>query len=96
LLSALLHREGIVLAQHRVADKTNEITGVEPLLKNLTMQGAVVTGDAMHVQKATATFLVEEKKADYVFTVKENQPTLRKHIEDLGLSSFSPSRRNGR
>jgi hypothetical protein len=96
LLSALLHREGIVLAQHRVADKTNEIPGVKPLLKNLSMEGAVVTGDAMHAQKATAAHIVEEKKADYLFTVKNNQPNLRQHIEDLGLGSFSPSRRNRR
>lgn len=96
LLAALLHREGIVLAQHRVADKTNEIPGVIPLLKNLSMEGAVVTGDAMHAQKATAAHIVDEKKADYVFTVKDNQPTLRQNIKDLGLGSFSPSRRNGR
>lgn len=96
LLSALLHREGIVLAQHRVPDKTNEIPGVVPLLKNVSLEGAVVTGDAMHAQKTTATHLVEEKQADYLFTVKDNQPTLRQHIEDLGLRSFSPSGRNGR
>lgn len=96
LLSALLHREGLVLAQHRVPDKTNEIPGVVPLLKDLSMEGAVVTGDAMHAQKATATHIVEEKKADYLFTVKDNQPTLRQHIEDLELRSFSPSGRNGR
>jgi hypothetical protein len=96
LLSALLHREGIVLAQHRVADKTNEIPSVIPLLKDLSMEGSVVTGDAMHAQKTTAAHIVEEKKADYLFTVKDNQPTLRQHIKDLGLSSFSPSRRDGR
>ena len=50
----------------------------------------------MHTQKATAAHIVEEKKADDVFTVKDNQPTLRQHIEDLGLGSFSPSSRNGR
>lgn len=96
LLSALLHREGIVLAQHRVPDKTNEIPGVVPLLEDLSMEGAVVTGDAMHTQKATATHIVEQKKADYLFTVKDNQPTLRQHIADLGLGSFPPSGRNRR
>ena len=96
LLSALLHREGIVLAQHRVPDKTNEIPGVVPLLKDLSIEGVVVTGDAMHAQKATATHLVEDKKADYLFTVKENQPTLQQHIKDLGLPAFPPSGRNDR
>jgi|GEM_PF-210885 len=96
LLTAVLHNEGIVLAQHRVPDKTNEIPGVKPLLEGLSIEGAVVTADAMHTQKATATHLVEEKKADFLFIVKDNQPTLRKHIEDLGLRSFPPSGRNGR
>jgi len=42
----------------------------------LNIEGAVVTTDSLHTQKETARYLVEEKKADYVFTVKDNQPTL--------------------
>jgi hypothetical protein len=37
---------------------------------------------------------VEEKKADYLFTVKENQPTLKQDIADLHLEAFPPSARN--
>jgi hypothetical protein len=96
LLSAILQGAGVVLTQMRVSEKTNEIPCVEPLLSPLDIRGAVVSGDAMHTQKATATNLVERKKADYVFTVKENQPTLRKDIEDLGLGAFPPSGRNDR
>lgn len=91
LLSAVLHQEGIVVAQVEVGDKTNEIPCVKPLLKDLNIEGAVVTADAMHTQKETATFIVEEKNADYVFTVKDNQPTLRQDIADLKLDSFPPS-----
>jgi predicted transposase YbfD/YdcC len=57
----------------------------------LNLKGAVVTADSLHTQKETARYLVEEKKADYVFTVKDNQPTLRKDIQQLGLSAFPPS-----
>jgi hypothetical protein len=32
-----------------------------------------------------------DKKADYVFTVKDNQPTLKQDIQDLGLEAFPPS-----
>jgi len=91
LLSAVLHEEGIVVAQVEVGDKTNEIPCVKPLLKDLNIEGAVVTADAMHTQKETAIFIVQEKKADYVFTVKDNQPTLRQDIADLKLDSFPPS-----
>jgi len=37
----------------------------------------------MHTQKDTARFIVEKKQADYLFTVKANQPTLKKDIERL-------------
>lgn len=96
LISALLHREGIVLAQTVVPATTNEIKCVEPLLDGVDLEGAVITGDAAHVQKATAEHLVDDKGADYVFTVKDNQPTLRQHIEDLDSGSFSPSGRDQR
>jgi hypothetical protein len=91
LLSAVLHREGIIVAQQQVGEKTNEIPCVQPLLQDLNIEGSVVTADAMHTQKETARFLVEDKKADYVFTVKDNQPTLRQDIADLGLEAFPPS-----
>lgn len=79
------------MAQLQVGDKTNEIPTIQPLLNGLNLKGAVVTADSLHTQKETARYLVEEKKADYVFTVKDNQPTLRKDIQQLGLSAFPPS-----
>jgi hypothetical protein len=93
LFAAVLHREGIIVAQQQVGEKTNEIPCVKPLLKDLDIEGAVVTADAMHTQKETARFLVEDKKAHYVFTVKDNQSTLRQDIADLGLEALPPSAR---
>ncbi len=83
LLSAVVHGRAFVVAQTRVADKTNEIPRLKPLLAELDIAGAVVTADALHTQKETARHLVEDKKADYVFTVKDNQPTMRADIEEL-------------
>jgi hypothetical protein len=90
LLSAVLHREGVVVAQVRVSDKSNEIPNVKPLLDPLNIKGAIVTADALHVQTETAEYLVKEKEADYLMTVKENQPTLLKDIQDLQLEVSSP------
>lgn len=90
LLSAFLHEEGVVVAQRQVDNKTNEITQVEPLLKNVDLTGKVLTADAMHTQKTTARFLVQEKQADFVFIVKENQKTLYDDIKSLGDEAFSP------
>ena len=94
LVTAFLHREGIVIAQQAVATKSNEITAVRPLLENIDITGCVITADAMHTQKDTARFIVEEKHADYLFTVKDNQPTLRQDIENLSMEAFSPGARN--
>jgi predicted transposase YbfD/YdcC len=66
-----------VLAQRDVNAKTNEITHVKPLLDDVDITGALVTADALHVQKETARYLAEDKGADYLFTaVKDNQPGL--------------------
>jgi DDE_Tnp_1-associated len=46
LVAAVTHGDGIVLAQRQVDDKSNEITAVRPLLKDLDLAGVVVTGDA--------------------------------------------------
>jgi hypothetical protein len=37
---------------------------------------AIVTADALHAHAEAAQFLVTTKRADYLFTVKANQPTL--------------------
>jgi predicted transposase YbfD/YdcC len=81
LLSALLHEEKIVVSQRRVADKENEISGFCELLKGLDLQGLIVTGDAMHCQQGHAEFLVKEKSSDFLFSVKDNQPSLRTLVE---------------
>lgn len=90
LLSALLHHKGVVVAQTRVSDKTNEIPCIKPLLEPLPLEGALVTADALHTQRDTARFLVEEKKADYLFVAKDNQPALRRDIELLHLTAIPP------
>jgi len=91
LLSAIVHGGSEVVAQTPVGDKTNEIPCVEPLLRNLDIKGCVVTADALHTQKATARLLVDKKQADYLFSVKDNQPTLRQDIDALRMEDFPPS-----
>jgi hypothetical protein len=90
LLSAFVHQEGITIAQKQVASKSNEITSARPLLESLDLKGQVVTADAMHTQTNLARFIVEEKQADYCFTVKDNQPTLKEGIATLALNEGFP------
>ncbi len=95
LLSAFLHQQGITVAQREVDQKTNEIPELPRLLQPLDLAGRVVTADALHTQKETARYIVEEKKADYLFTVKDNQKTLRDDIAALDESDFSPGASDG-
>jgi predicted transposase YbfD/YdcC len=77
LLAAMICGARAVIAQRDVDHKTNEITQVKPLLDQTDISGALVTADALHVQRQTARWLVEDKGADYLFTaVKDNQPGL--------------------
>lgn len=93
LLSAILHQEGVVIAQLQVEEKTNEIPKLPELLAPLPLDGALITFDAMHTQTESASYIVEQKNADYLFIVKDNQPTLRQDISDLKLESSPLSTR---
>jgi len=44
----------------------------------------------MHTKVDHGKFLVEHKGTDYVFTVKDNQRTLRETLQALDESSFLP------
>jgi hypothetical protein len=79
LLSALGHRLGLTLAQQAVADKTNEIPVVMDLLRQVVLEGRVVTMDALLTQRPMAQQIVDAG-GDYVLVVKENQPHLREDI----------------
>lgn len=83
LLAALDQAEQIVLAQVDVDGKTNEISRFVPLLEGLELTGAIITADALHTQREHARWLVEDKKAGYVFVVKRNQPRLYRQIKAL-------------
>jgi predicted transposase YbfD/YdcC len=83
LLSAIDHAHAVVLAQREVGCKTNEITEFAPLLDGVELTNAVVTADALHAQKAHADYLVLQRGAHYLLTVKGNQPGLSAQLKAL-------------
>lgn len=88
LFSAMVHGQGVTVAQVKVPDGTNEITQVKQLLDNVTAPAGgrvVVTFDAAHTQHETAEYIAGERGFDYVMTVKGNQPTLQKELWDKCL-----------
>jgi len=89
LLAALAHDSGTVLAQRAVAATTNETTQLAPLLDGVDLAGRVVTADALHTTPGEARYLIG-RDADYVLTVKGNQPGLVTAIDRLAPEVFSP------
>jgi hypothetical protein len=66
-----------------VDTKTNEIPVARQLFEKLELDGRKVSLDALHTQDQTARELVLEYGADYLLTVKGNQPTVQANIEKL-------------
>jgi predicted transposase YbfD/YdcC len=63
------------IGQRAVAPGENEITAARALLATLALDGALVTGDAIHAQAETAQ-LVLERGGDYLFALKANRPAM--------------------
>ena len=83
LLAALDHARGVVLGQVDVQAKTNEIPMLPVLLDRIELSGAIVTADAMHAQREHARYLVAQRGAHYILTVKGNQPSLHAQLKTL-------------
>jgi predicted transposase YbfD/YdcC len=73
---------GMVLAQRKVAEKSNEITAIPELLKLLDLSGCIVTIDAMGTQTAIADAIIAQQ-ADYVLALKGNQGTTHEQTQAL-------------
>jgi predicted transposase YbfD/YdcC len=82
LLAAFLPQEGIVLMQVAAGEKENEISVAPELLGCLDLRGKVVTGDAMHTQRALSAQIVSAE-GEYLWIAKDNQPTLHQDIAAL-------------
>ena len=78
------------------AKKENEIPAVRRLLARISIQGRLVSLDAMHTQHQTAAQIVINAGADYLLTLKDNQPTLTETAQTLIKSAFFPSGPGGK
>jgi len=82
MVSAWSSENGIVLAQEKVRDKTNEIIAIPALLELLDLANCVITIDAMGCQTKIAQKIVGSN-ADYVLALKKNQEKLHEIVEVL-------------
>jgi DDE_Tnp_1-associated/Transposase DDE domain len=89
LLSLFDQTTGCVLSQMEVPADTNEAKAALPILKTLTLEGRVVTGDAMFAQPEICREIVDSG-GDYLLVVKDNQHELKATIAGDFLPGFSP------
>src|SRR6185437_566092 len=80
IVSAWASEEGIALGQVATEAKSNEITAIPQLLKQIDLTKSLITIDAMGCQKEIAQDIVDGS-GDFVIAVKDNQPKLRQAIE---------------
>lgn len=86
MVSAWGRENGMVLGQVKVDEKSNEITAVPELLRNLELAGCIVTIDAMGTQKKIARE-IRESDADYVLALKGNHETALEEISTFLLDA---------
>jgi len=76
IVSAWYENLEIVLGQEKVEDKSNEITAIPKLVESISLpKNCIISIDAMGCQSEICQKIID-RKAEYVVSVKENQPTL--------------------
>lgn len=79
-VSAWASEHQLVLAQQRVDGKSNEITAIPHLLELLSLEGTIITLDAMGTQRAIAEQIITGK-GDYILALKGNHGNLCKGVD---------------
>lgn len=82
LLSAVSHGLGLTLAQSSVDSKTNEIGVIGEVLKNLVLEGRIITVDALLTQRKVSQEIIDGG-GDYVMIAKENQEALLDDVKTV-------------
>ena len=81
LVSAWASENRMVLAQLATEEKSNEITAIPALLRQLALAGCIVTIDAMGTQTQIASQMLEQE-GDYALALQENQGTMYEGVSE--------------
>jgi len=91
LLSVVTHSLRTTLRSVLIAEKSNEIPAIKPLLAGMNLEGSLLTADAMHCQQETARFITQDLGADFIFGLKGNQSGILERAQcKLSPVFFSP------
>ena len=79
LVNAWAAENNLILGQMATDKKSNEITAIPKLLKQLAIKGSIITIDAMGTRKEIAA-VIDDAGASYVLSLKDNHPTLHEDV----------------
>lgn len=82
LVNAFAAENQLILGQLATEAKSNEITAIPELLKLLTIDGAIITIDAMGCQKEIVQ-QIKSQGGEYVIALKGNQGNLHAEIKNF-------------
>lgn len=85
VVSAFASVNGLVLAQEKVDDHSNEITAIPRILELLALKGCIITIDAMGTQRTIAEQITSQE-ADYVLALKGNQGLFFEEVQQFFAS----------
>ena len=68
----------------------NEITAAMALLKELPLDGTVITGEAISCQREICRH-IRDGNGHYLFVVKDNQPQLKANIAESSIGASRTS-----
>lgn len=91
MVSAWACENQLVSGQLKTDEKSNEITVIPTLLNLLSLNGAIISIDAMGCQMEIAAE-IRQKEAHYILALKGNQSTLKEQIEGTFDSIIPHSR----
>jgi len=98
IVSAVVSELNLVIGSLECGDKQSEVAAFRELIGMLDVSGAIVVADALHCKKKSAEIVIDAG-ADYLFVVKDNEPTLKEDIElfikNEDVPSHSTIEKNG-
>lgn len=80
LMTAMVVDSGLILTQKETPTKHNEISVMQSMLKSLSVNGTIISADALHCQTKTVD-MIRQEGADYMVQIKGNQKNLHQDVQ---------------
>lgn len=85
ILNVVEHGSGDVVGQQLIAGTGQERGAATQWIAGTSLAGCLLTGDALHTNKAHAKMITSDKRADYLMVVKANNNSLFEDIKHFKM-----------